>query len=102
LDTMTDYHSPGWMGTFANKITFGSWTWLLIKSTNLMHWILHKIHWLIPSYGLSIMCLTVLVRGLMFPISRKGAMTSIKMQQLGPEITKLKEKFKDDKQGLQM
>src|SRR5205823_3055646 len=44
----------------------------------------------------------ILVRGMMFPISRKGAMTSMRMQELGPEIKKLQEKHKDDKQALQM
>ena len=32
-----------------------------------------------------IILLTVLVRGLMFPISRKQALTSIKMQALAPD-----------------
>ncbi len=99
LNTMTDYHDPGMMGRFASAIY---WTWLLVHSTNLMHWVLSKILWVIPSYGLAIMCLTVMVRGLMFPVSRKGALTSIRMQQLGPEIKKLQEKFKDDKQALQL
>ncbi len=99
LNTMTDYHAPGVIGRFAGAIY---WTWLLIHTTNLMHWVLSKIVWLIPSYGLSIMCLTMMVRGLMFPVSRKGALTSIRMQQLGPEIKKLQEKFKDDKQALQL
>ena len=99
LNTMTDYHAPGVMGRFAGAIY---WTWLLIHTTNLMHWVLSKILWIIPSYGLAIMCLTIMVRGLMFPVSRKGALTSIRMQQLGPEIKKLQEKHKDDKQALQL
>ena len=47
------------------------WTWLLIHTTNLMHWVLSKLLWIIPSYGLAIMFLTMMVRGLMFPVSRK-------------------------------
>ncbi len=96
LNTMTDYHSPGFMGTIASTI---QWTWLVIHCTNVMHWVLHKIRWLIPSYGLAIICLTVLVRGMMFPVSRKGAMTSIRMQELAPELKKLQEKHKDDPQA---
>ena len=45
LYTMTDYHSPGPIGRFASTIY---WTDLVIKCTNLMHWVLNKIHWLIP------------------------------------------------------
>jgi YidC/Oxa1 family membrane protein insertase len=99
LNTLTDYHSPGWMGSFASAIY---WTNLIIFFTNLMHGILSLIHTIIPSYGLAIICLTVLVRGLMFPISRKQALTTMKMQELAPEIKKLQEKFKDDRQQLGM
>ena len=36
----------------------------------------------------------------MFPVSRKQAMTSLRMQQLAPEMKKLQEKYKDDRQSL--
>src|SRR5262249_427621 len=45
---------------------------------------------------------TVMVRGMMFPLSRKQARTSLKMQELAPELKKLKEKFKDDRQAFAM
>jgi YidC/Oxa1 family membrane protein insertase len=99
LNTLTDYHSPGWFGEFLSMIY---WTNLVIHCTNLMHWILGWIHYIVPSYGLCIILLTVLVRGLMFPISRRQAMMGIKMQELGPEIKKLGEKYPDDPQGKQM
>jgi YidC/Oxa1 family membrane protein insertase len=38
----------------------------------------------------------VLVRGLMFPISRKQAIYSVKMQELAPELKKIQEKYKND------
>ena len=93
LNTLTDYQSTGWPGSFSSAIY---WTKLLIFFTNLMHWVLWTIHNIIPNYGICIILLTVLVRGLMFPISRKQAMTSMKMQELGPEMKKLQEKHKDD------
>jgi YidC/Oxa1 family membrane protein insertase len=99
LNTLTDYHSPGAMGTFASKIY---WTDLVIKCTNVMHAVLGYIHALIPSYGLCIIVLTVLVRGMMFPLSRKQALMSVRMQQLAPELKKLQEKYKDDRQALGM
>jgi YidC/Oxa1 family membrane protein insertase len=99
LNTLTDYHSPGMMGSFSNAIY---WTGLIILFTNIMHAVLGYIHLLIPSYGLCIIVLTVLVRGIMFPISRKQAMMSVRMQQLAPELKKLQEKYKDDRQALGM
>jgi YidC/Oxa1 family membrane protein insertase len=97
FNTLTDYHSPGPMGRFASSIY---WTQLIIKCTNIMHWVLDRLHMLIPNYGICIILLTVMVRGMMFPVSRKQAMTSMRMQQLAPELKKLQEKHKDDKQAL--
>jgi YidC/Oxa1 family membrane protein insertase len=97
LDTLTDYHSPGPMGSFASAIGFSM---LVIKCTNIMHAVLGWIHWVIPSYGLCIIVLTMLVRGLMFPISRKQQLMTFKMQQLAPELKKLQEKHKGDRQAL--
>lgn len=99
LNTLTDYHTPGAMGTFASKIY---WTNLVIKCTNVMHAVLGYIHAIIPSFGLCIIVLTVLVRGMMFPLSRKQALMSVRMQQLQPELKKLQEKHKDDRQKLGM
>jgi YidC/Oxa1 family membrane protein insertase len=99
LNTLTDYQSPGGMGTFASKIY---WTALVIKCTNIMHAVLAYIHAVIPSYGLCIIVLTVLVRGMMFPLSRKQALMSLRMQQLAPELKKLQEKYKDDRQAMGM
>lgn len=65
-----------------------------------MLWLLGKFHsWGLP-YGLAIICLTISVRGLMFPISRKQALGAQKMKDLQPEIQALKDKYKDDKEKI--
>lgn len=56
----------------------------------------------IPSYGLIIIILTLLIRGLMFPLQYKMLKSSVKMSILRPQLSKLKEKYKDDAQGMQM
>jgi YidC/Oxa1 family membrane protein insertase len=101
LNTLTDYHSPGGMGWFASRIY---WTNVLIFFTNLMHRVLQVLHTYIPfaNYGICIILLTLLVRGMMHPISRKQARTSIKMQALVPELKKLQEKYKNDRQAQAM
>jgi YidC/Oxa1 family membrane protein insertase len=96
LNTLTDYHSDNWFGRFAATI---HWTDLLIACTNLMHWLLGVLHSVVPIYGLCIILLTVMVRGLMFPISRKQAYLSMKMQELAPELKKIQEKHKADPQA---
>jgi YidC/Oxa1 family membrane protein insertase len=102
LDTLTDYHSPTAFGSFANLI---GWTRLLIWSTNFMHGLLGLMHSIFINYGICIVLLTVLVRGAMFPLSRKQALASAKMQEkmaeMAPEVKKLEEKHKDDPMALQ-
>ncbi|MFO0424529.1 MAG: YidC/Oxa1 family insertase periplasmic-domain containing protein, partial [Planctomycetia bacterium] len=58
--------------------------------------ILHAIHALVGNYGLAILLLTVMVRGAMFPVSRKQAISSQKMQVLQPEMKAIAEKYKDE------
>jgi YidC/Oxa1 family membrane protein insertase len=60
--------------------------------------ILHVLHAIIRNYGVAIILLTVIVRGAMFPISRKQALSSQKMQVLQPEMKAIAEKYKNDPQ----
>ncbi|MFW6171839.1 MAG: YidC/Oxa1 family insertase periplasmic-domain containing protein, partial [Planctomycetota bacterium] len=63
--------------------------------------VLQFFYRIVRNYGLAIVLLTVLVRGAMFPVGRKAARNAQVMQQLAPEIKKIKEKYKNDlqKQG---
>lgn len=56
--------------------------------------------WLIPghSVGWAIIILTILIRLLLLPSSAKTVKIQKKMQELQPELDKIKEKYKDDKQ----
>src|SRR5262249_45486623 len=94
-----DYHWPGFMGSFSSSIGL---TFLIVKVTNLLHGVLWYLHtYVMPwSWGVCILLLTVLVRGLMFPFSRKQALNMIKMQAMAPELKKLQEKYKNDRQAL--
>lgn len=58
--------------------------------------ILHAFYAVIPNYGVAIILLTVLVRSLMFPISRRQALNAQKMQELQPEMKRIAEKYKND------
>ncbi|MBI2825399.1 MAG: YidC/Oxa1 family insertase periplasmic-domain containing protein [Planctomycetia bacterium] len=56
--------------------------------------ILHTFYRFIPNYGIAIIMLTVLVRSLLFPVSRRQALNAQKMQELQPEIKRIQEKYK--------
>jgi YidC/Oxa1 family membrane protein insertase len=97
LSTLTDYRSDNFFGKISNFIGL---TNLIIYVTRFMHWLFYFLHvYAYLPYGLCIMVLTVVVRGCMFPISRRQAMFSIKMQALAPEMKKIAEKYKDDLQA---
>jgi YidC/Oxa1 family membrane protein insertase len=74
-------------------IVYG-WFWFVAKP---MISILHLFHdYMVFNYGLAIIMLTVLVRGCMFPLSRKQALSARKMQELQPEIKRIAETYKND------
>ena len=45
--------------------------------------------------GIAVILLTVLVRLIIFPLSKKAILTQVKMNEIGPELAKIKEKYKD-------
>jgi YidC/Oxa1 family membrane protein insertase len=54
----------------------------------------------IGNFGLAIMALTVLVKLLFFPLANKSYHAMSKMKALAPEMTKLRERFGNDRQKL--
>jgi YidC/Oxa1 family membrane protein insertase len=58
--------------------------------------ILHFFYYVVGNYGLAIVMLTVMVRSLMFPVSRRMAVNAQKMQSIQPEMSKLKEALKEE------
>jgi len=64
----------------------------------LMLLVLHFFHGIVGNYGIAIIMLTVLVRGLMFPISYRQTKNMARMQALKPEMDRITEKYKTDMQ----
>ncbi len=52
------------------------------------------------NYGIDIILLTILIKILFYPLTRKSFISMKKMQEIQPYMTKLKEKYKDDKSRL--
>ena len=55
----------------------------------------------VGNFGVAIICLTVIVRGLMFPIAQKQFASMAQMRAVQPKMKALQERHKDDKQQLQ-
>jgi YidC/Oxa1 family membrane protein insertase len=54
------------------------------------------------NYGVAIIILTILLKVLFYPLARQAAIGAAKMKKLGPEMAKIKEKYKDEPQKIQM
>ncbi len=75
-----------------NLLYYGWFGWV----SRLMLAVLHGFYFLVRNYGLAIVLLTVLVRALMFPLSKKQALSAQKMQELQPEMKAIRERYKND------
>lgn len=56
--------------------------------------------YLFSNLGLSIILLTIVIRGVMYPMTRKQLLSSKKMQDLQPKVADLQKKFGKDRQRL--
>jgi YidC/Oxa1 family membrane protein insertase len=77
-------------------IDFG---WFGVVSMPLLY-VLHFSHRLTGSWGIDIILLTVLIKLLLAPLTHKSFVSMKQMQKLQPQMERLKEKYKDDKEGL--
>ncbi|MGI6097548.1 MAG: YidC/Oxa1 family membrane protein insertase [Dethiobacteria bacterium] len=55
---------------------------------------------LVPNYGVSIIILTVLVKIITYPLNKKQMQSAKKMQEIQPELKKIQQKYKNDKEKL--
>ena len=64
-------------------------------------WIMNGIYHVLPSYGITIILLTVIIRIVFWPVTHKSTESMKKLQALQPELTALREKYKDKPQKMQ-
>ncbi|MEW6555538.1 MAG: YidC/Oxa1 family membrane protein insertase, partial [Actinomycetota bacterium] len=72
------------------------WNWIVAG----LNWLLQAFYDLTGNYGVAIILLTVLVKLILLPLTIKQTRSMIAMQKIQPEIKKLQEKYKDDKEKL--
>jgi YidC/Oxa1 family membrane protein insertase len=63
-------------------------------------WVLAFFYGLIPSYGVSIILLTLAVMIVLTPLTLKGTRSMMAMQQLQPDMKKIQTQYKDDREKL--
>jgi YidC/Oxa1 family membrane protein insertase len=88
---LAQYAQPG--GSSLKDLVYYGWFGVVARP---MLVVLHFFYSLVGNYGLAIIMLTVLVRGCMFPLSRKQALGAQKMQELQPEMKRIADKYKNE------
>ncbi|WP_338521953.1 membrane protein insertase YidC [Pseudomonas batumici] len=63
-------------------------------------WLLQHIHSLLGNWGFSIIVLTMLIKGLFFPLSAASYKSMARMRAVAPKLAALKEQHGDDRQKM--
>ena len=63
-----------------------------------LFYLLTAIHGFFPNWGVAIIFLTIIVKLLLYPLSATSFRSMAKMRKLQPEMTKLKERYGEDRQ----
>ena len=74
--------------------------WFIRPISKGVLWLLKKMNEYIPNYGFVLVVFSVLVKILVFPLTKKSYESTAAMQRLAPEIAALREKLKDNPQKL--
>ena len=74
----------------------GILTWL----ENLLKIALNLFYKIVPNYGIAIILVTILVKALLFPLTRKGSVSASRMQELQPKMQEIQAKYKGNPQKL--
>ncbi len=77
-----------------------SWGWFEIVEKPIL-WLLRTLNGLVGNFGVAIILLTVIIRGIMFPVAQKQFASMAAMKAVQPKMKEIQDRFKDDKQRQQ-
>ncbi len=73
--------------------------WFTFLSLPLL-WGLNAVYSVIPNYGLAIIIISLLVKTILYPLTKKSLTSMQKMKKLQPRMKELQDKYDDDKEKL--
>ena len=73
------------------------WLWFIASP---LHWLLSTIFGFVGNWGLAIIILTFVVRGVMYPLTKAQYTSMAKMRMLQPKLQEMRERIGDDRQRM--
>lgn len=95
--TVLDRYEDAGIVKFGLAIDWGWFRWF----EKPIFWLLKALFQFAGNFGVAIILLTVIVRGIMFPIAQRQFASMAQMRAIQPKMKALQERHKDDKQKLQ-
>ena len=65
-----------------------------------LFWLLLQIESIVSNWGVAIIIITLIVKGVMYPLTKAQYTSMAKMRDLAPKMAQLKERFGDDRQKM--
>jgi YidC/Oxa1 family membrane protein insertase len=92
-----DRYQEAGLPRFSYAIDWGWFHWFMIPIFDLLLFLFRTL----GNFGVAIICLTLIVRAIMFPIAHKQFQSMAAMRKVQPKMKAIQERFKDDKQRQQ-
>ena len=73
---------------------------ILAPIEKLLKWLLSIFYKIAPNYGAAMFLLTLFIKLVFFPLTKKGSMATMRMQAFAPRIKEIQEKYKNNPQKL--
>jgi len=82
-----------------NKTMDYGWFWFFAQP---MLWMINWLYALVGNYGIAIILMTLILRVLIWPLTRKSYLSTMKMQKMQPELQRVQKLYANDKARLQV
>ena len=92
-----DRYEEAGISNFGKAIDWGWFFWF----EKPIFWLLTALFRTVGNFGVAIILLTLIVRGIMFPVAQKQFASMASMRAIQPKMKALQERYKDDKPKLQ-